>query len=83
MIQGQYKNQKYAILQTGPLGLLEKPENLIWGNEDDNARDLMNELRLLVLGQYFVESFMRRASCANVSDKLPRKSLFYCDGRTY
>ncbi|THH17036.1 hypothetical protein EUX98_g9204 [Antrodiella citrinella] len=64
-----FKNHQYAILQIGPLGQLSSP-NAVWGTEEDNMRDLLNELRLLTLGQYFVASFYRRADC--YKSKLPK-----------
>ncbi|TCD70082.1 hypothetical protein EIP91_005064 [Steccherinum ochraceum] len=69
---GHYQGRKYAILQIGPYGFITKPELLTWSNEEENGRDLLNELQLLVLGQYFADSFARRAECSGVSDTLPK-----------
>lgn len=49
-----------------------------WSDEDSNRADLMAELRLLVLGQYFAKSFARRAQIYHVT--IPGKcATFICD----
>ena len=49
-----YGNEPYAILQMAPLGRYQAQDR-------DNASYLMDELKLLTLGQYFADSFWARA----------------------
>ncbi|OSD05402.1 hypothetical protein PYCCODRAFT_1475446 [Trametes coccinea BRFM310] len=61
---GIYRDKPYAILQMGPLGDM-------YTTEEGNKKDLLNELKLLALGQFFVDSFYRRAREYDIAGKLP------------
>lgn len=64
--KGQFNHTPYAIFQC-------KPGTAV--NEASNHTDLMAELKLLVQGQYFAESFANRANTYGV--RIPRKvSIF-------
>lgn len=43
--------------------------------EDQNAQYLVDELKLVFIGQYFAESFIRRAATYGV--ELPRAFVFH------
>lgn len=64
--KGQFNDIPYTIFQC-------KPATGV--NEASNHADLMAELKLLVQGQYFAESFAKRANTYGV--RIPRKvSIF-------
>ena len=61
-MQGRFAGAEYAIFQCKPRSAVD---------ETSNRTDLMAELKLLVHGQYFAESFARRAQTYNV--RIPGK----------
>lgn len=64
ILQGSFNDSDYAILQSIPFG----------SSEDLNSKDLLDELALMTLGQYFLSSFYKRAACYKVKG-LPREFL--------
>ncbi|KAM5544111.1 hypothetical protein V8D89_002297 [Ganoderma adspersum] len=58
VFRGLYKGIPYALAQIGPLGNIP-------ATSKENAADLLSELKLLALGQYFAETFKVRATAEN------------------
>lgn len=69
MVQGRLGTIPVAIFQMRPIG---DPSD-----RDLNQRDMIAELRLLALGQYFLDAFYRRAKAYHVKG-LPGKLYLYC-----
>ena len=64
--QGVFQNQHYVILQSKPIGDH-------WDTAEANGTNLLHELKMLHIGQYFLSSFISRAVENNV--QLPREYL--------
>jgi len=57
--QSVYKDQHYVILQSKPFGNT-------WPTAEANGISLMQELKMLHVGQYFMSPFITRAASCNV-----------------
>jgi myosin-heavy-chain kinase len=64
--KGLFDGSSYAILQSKPSGY----------SEEYNKKDLLDELALMMLGQYFLDSFYERVKAYKVKG-LPREFQLY------